>query len=79
MPQTDPEKSYQDLGKHSTVQALLDAARKTESPIHVLCWGSLTEPAILVRHGLESDDKDILKRLVFIAHWTDSPLNQGTP
>lgn len=75
----NPEKSYEDLGKHSTVQALHDAARKTESPIHVLCWGSLTEPAILVRHCLESGNKDILKRLVFIAHWTDSPLNQGTP
>jgi hypothetical protein len=74
-----PEKTYQDLGKYSTVQALLDAARKTVAPIHVLCWGSLTEPAILVRHCLESGQKDILKRLIFIAHWTDSPLNQGTP
>jgi hypothetical protein len=74
-----PEKTYQDLGKYSTVQALLDAARKTDAPINVLCWGSLTEPAILVRHCLESGQKDILKRLIFIAHWTDSPLNQGTP
>jgi Protein of unknown function (DUF1593) len=75
----DPAKTYSDLSSYDTVQALLDAAARTQGPIYILCWGSLTEPAIAVNHCLAKGQKDLLKRLIFTAHWTDSPLNQGTP
>ncbi len=45
----------------------------------MLCWGSLTEPAILVRHCLTTNTRQRLGKLRFIAHWTDSTLHQGTP
>ena len=75
----DPKKTYKDLSSYDTVQALIDAAKANEDPIHVLCWGSLTEPAIAVNHCLATGNKDLLKKLVFIAHWTNSALSQGTP
>ena len=40
--------------------------------VDVLCWGSLTEPAILVNHCLATKQEAILKKLRFIAHWTNS-------
>lgn len=72
-------KDYPDLAKYPTVRALLDLARKETNQINVLCWGSLTEPAILVKHCLATGHVDVLKRLRFVAHWTDSPLHQGSP
>jgi hypothetical protein len=75
----DPAKSYASLENYSTVQALLDVARaETNGLINVLCWGSLTEPAILVKHCLDLGDEVTLKKLRFIAHWTDSSLHQGS-
>jgi hypothetical protein len=72
------EKNYTDLSNYSTVKALLDTAKKQDSTINVLCWGSLTEPAILIQHCLATGQHDILKKLRFIAHWTNSPLHQGS-
>ncbi len=72
------EKNYTDLSNYSTVKALLDTAKKQDSTINVLCWGSLTEPAILVQHCLATGQHDILKKFRFIAHWTNSPLHQGS-
>jgi hypothetical protein len=72
------EKNYTDLSEYSTVKALLDTAKNQDSIINVLCWGSLTEPAILVQHCLATGQQDILKKLRFIAHWTNSPLHQGS-
>ena len=46
--------------------------------INVLCWGSLTEPAILVSHCLTTNQAKALERLRFIVHWTNFPLHQGT-
>jgi hypothetical protein len=51
----------------------------TGEVIHVLCWGSLTEPAILVNHCLATGQEAVLEKLRFIAHWTNSSLHQGTP
>jgi hypothetical protein len=77
----NPVTSYADLGKFPTVKALLDVAEREPAgtTINVLCWGSLTEPAILVSHYLATGRTDVLKKLRFIAHWTDSSLHQGTP
>jgi hypothetical protein len=77
----DAGKTYTDLGRYSTVRALLDAAARQPdgSLINVLCWGTVTEPAILVNHCRATKRGDVLAKLRFIAHWTDSALHQGSP
>ncbi len=75
----DTGKDYKDLDKYPTVEALLQTILKTDEMINVLCWGPLTEPAILVKHCLAKGKEDALKNIRFIAHWTNSPLYQGTP
>jgi hypothetical protein len=72
------EKNYTDLSKYSTVKTLFDVAKKQKDTINVLCWGSLTEPAILVKHCIETGETEILKKLRFIAHWTNSSWHQGS-
>ncbi len=74
----DPGRSYNSLDEYSTVKTLFDLAGSGEGIIHVLCWGSLTEPAILVNHCMETGRTDILEKLRFIAHWTNSPWHQGS-
>lgn len=74
----DPQKKYTSLENHKTVKALFEAAKKTKDTINVLIWGSTTEPAILVSHCLENKQQEVLKKLRFIAHWTNSPLHQGS-
>jgi len=69
---------YGSLENYCTVKALFDLAAAEAGPINVLCWCSLTEPAILVKHCLTSNRQDVLRKLRFIAHWTNSPLHQGT-
>ncbi|MEM9703871.1 MAG: dehydrogenase, partial [Planctomycetota bacterium] len=46
--------------------------------LNVLCWGSVTEPAILVRHLESAGQAEMLKRVRFIAHWTNSSFHMGT-
>lgn len=77
----DPKKAYDDLANYPTVRSLFDVATQqpNDTLINVLCWGSVTEPAILVNHCLATKRTDVLKKLRFIAHWTDSSRNQGTP
>jgi hypothetical protein len=74
----DDGKKYLSLQEYSTVKALFDEAEKENGVINVLCWGSLTEPAILVKHCLSTGRTDILDRLRFIAHWTNSYWHQGS-
>lgn len=74
----DVKKQYIDLSTYTTVKSLIDVASKQKDIINVLCWGSLTEPAILVKHCIETGKTDVLKKLRFIAHWTNSPLHQGS-
>ncbi|WP_417186778.1 hypothetical protein [Bacteroides sp.] len=84
----DVRKSYS-LLNYASVRALFDELNRKdrsgrfvyslEYPLNVLCWGSLTEPAILVSHCLEQGFGESLKRIRFIAHWTDSSLHQGSP
>lgn len=74
----DPARDYASLENYPTVTALLDALVATDRTINVLCWGSVTEPAILVRHLQTTGRKDLLGRLRFIAHWTSSSFHQGT-
>ncbi len=74
-------KRYDSLASYSTIKSLFDAASQLDDDeiINVLCWGSLTEPAILVAHCLATKNESLLKKLRFIAHWTNSSLHQGTP
>ncbi len=74
----DPERTYSSLESYDTVKALFQLAVDEPGPIYVLCWGSLTEPAILVNHCLANDRSDILRKLRFIAHWTNSYHHQGS-
>ncbi len=74
----NPTKNYKSLENYNTVELLLKEAEKSNDVINVLCWGSLTEPAILVNYCLANKRNDILNKLRFIAHWTNSSLHQGT-
>ena len=74
----DPGRDYASLKDYSTVKALFDALEKEDDRIYVLCWGSLTEPAILVNHCLTHGRMDILSKMSIIAHWTNSWFRQGT-
>jgi hypothetical protein len=77
----DVQKHYSSLNEYSTVKSLFDTASKLvdDDLINVLCWGSLTEPAILVAHCLTTKNPSVLKKMRFIVHWTNSPLHQGSP
>jgi len=74
----DSTKKYSNLKNYNTVELLLKETEKSSDIINVLCWGSLTEPAILVNYCLTNNRSDILNKLRFIAHWTNSSLHQGT-
>ena len=74
----DNSRTYATLQNYPTVQSLFALAEKEIETVNVLCWGSLTEPAILVKHCLTTGRADVLKKLRFIAHWTNSPLHQGS-
>ena len=76
----DPDATYSSLEKYPSVKALVDLAERDRDPepINVLCWGSLTEPAILVNHCLATDKAVVLDKLRFIGHWTNSSLHQGS-
>lgn len=71
--------AYNSLENYKTVALLKDEVEKSPEIINVLCWGSLTEPAILVNYCIANKRFDLLKKLRFIAHWTNSSLHQGTP
>ena len=73
-----PENNYASLETYATVKSLFELAQKEEGIINVLCWGSLTEPAILVKHCLTNNRMDVLDKLRFIAHWTNSSWHQGS-
>ena len=75
----NPDTDYETLANYSTVKSLFDLAETETGIINVLRWGSLTEPAILVNHCLTTGRQDVLDKLRFIAHWTNSPWRQGSP
>ena len=75
----DPDKVYRSLDTYTTVEALFVEAESSMEIINVLCWGSLTESAILVNYAIANERYDILEKLRFIAHWTNSSWHQGSP
>jgi hypothetical protein len=71
-------KDYSDLSGYSTVKSLLDYVSGQSDIVNVLIWGSTTEPAIFVKHCLSNGKSDQLKKVRFIAHWTNSSIWQGS-
>jgi len=74
----NPDNKYENLNAYNTVEALLEESMESSEVINVLCWGSLTEPAILVKHCITNGRTDVLQKLRFIAHWTNSSWHQGS-
>ncbi|MEZ4905343.1 MAG: DUF1593 domain-containing protein [Spirosomataceae bacterium] len=74
----DPIQSYSSLQNYNTIQSLYELAKSETNVIYVLLWGSVTEPAILVKHCITTGNDKILKKLRFIAHWTHSFWHQGS-
>ena len=74
----DSDREYVNLFHYPTVRTLIDTAMKVKGPIFVLCWGSLTEPAILVKHCISTGKTGVLRKLRFIGHWTNSSWHQGS-
>ena len=71
-------KSYSDLKNYAPVQNLVNQVEKHSDKMNVLIWGSCTEPAIFAKYCESTGKSDLLKKVRFIAHWTNSPLHQGT-
>lgn len=74
----EPAKSYVSLNDYPSVKALFDETDSSEERINVLCWGTLTEPAILIHHCLATGRTDILQKIRFISHWTSSYFHAGS-
>ncbi len=74
----DTKKSYNNLSNYPAVQALVNAVERETAIINVLIWCSCTEPAIFAKYCETIGKTDLLKRIRFIAHWTNSSLHQGT-
>lgn len=72
----DPSRDYTDLSAYETVASLIEYAEANE--VYVLCWGPLTEPAIAVKHCLDTSNWKALGNMTFVAHWTMSFIAQGT-
>lgn len=71
-------KTYSSISGYSTIKAFYDTVVAQKEIVNVLCWGSLTEPAIFVKHCITTGNTALLKKVRFIAHWTNSTLHQGT-
>lgn len=71
------QKRY-DLKDYPSILELFREVDKSDEIINVLCYGPLTEQAILVSHCLENNRYDILNKIRFIAHWTSSNFHVGT-
>jgi len=74
--QFDESHSYADLSEFGTVKKLIEDAGREK--IFVLSWGSLSEPAMAVKHCIETGNTKALQNMVFISHWTKSMVMQGT-
>ena len=74
----NPDSTYKSLENYASVKALLDAAASQSDIMNVLCWGTLTEPAIFAKHCLTNNRSDVLERVRFVAHWTSSSYHMGS-
>ncbi|GJM62443.1 family 43 glycosylhydrolase [Persicobacter diffluens] len=70
------QESY-DLKMFASIWALFKTVEKSKEIVNVLCFGPLTEQAILVSYCLKQNRQDILRKLRFISHWTSSNYHVG--
>lgn len=70
--------NYKDLEKYQSVKKLVQVLEESKQPLYILNWGNLTEAAVLVRHLEQANRRDLLKRIIFISHWTNSNFHVGT-
>lgn len=70
-------KTY-DLKDFPSIMALYKELDKTDDVLNVLCFGPLTEQAILVSYLLNNNETELLQKLQFISHWTSSNYHVGT-
>lgn len=71
------EKKY-DLKDYPSILALYKELEKTDGILNILCYGPLTEQAILVSYCIQNDKADLLKKMRFISHWTSSNFHVGS-
>ncbi|AWB66328.1 hypothetical protein C2869_07725 [Saccharobesus litoralis] len=74
--QFNPKRDYSDLSEFNTVKQLINFAKN--NPVAVLSWGPITEPAIAIKHLLDTGDHKTLSNITVISHWTKSQLSQGS-
>ncbi|TXG38378.1 family 43 glycosylhydrolase [Seonamhaeicola maritimus] len=61
-----------------SVLALYKELEKTKGKLNILCYGPLTEQAILVSYCKRLGRIDLLNKIRFISHWTSSNFHVGT-
>lgn len=66
------------LKDYPSILALYKELEKTDDVLNVLCYGPLTEQAILVSYLISNEREDLLQKLRFISHWTSSNFHVGT-
>jgi len=74
----DNDKEYRSLVNYTSIKLLFDEVNKSNTIINVLCWGQLAEPAIFIKHCISTNRLDILSKVRFISHWTNSSFRVGT-
>ena len=71
------EKQY-NLKDFPSILELYKELDKTKGVLNVLCYGPLTEQAILVSYCKRLGRNDLLRKVRFISHWTSSNFHVGT-
>lgn len=66
------------LNDYPSILALYKELVKTDDVLNVLCYGPLTEQAILISYLKKQNRHDLLSKLRFISHWTSSNFHVGT-
>ncbi len=73
-----PDKIYHSLQKNTSVQTLMDEIETSDEILNILCWDTFAEPAILVNHCMAQCRMDVLQKIRFISHWTNSSFRVGS-
>ncbi|MFI3323026.1 MAG: family 43 glycosylhydrolase [Rikenellaceae bacterium] len=74
----NPYQKYTSLDEYPSIKALYDLVESSEERVNVLCWGILTESAIFVNYCKSTGREDLLEKVRFISHWTNSSYHVGT-
>ncbi|MDC0584708.1 family 43 glycosylhydrolase [Bacteroidales bacterium] len=71
------QKSYS-LNDYPSILALYKEVEKSKDIVNILCYGPLTEQAIFVSYCIKNNKQDLLDKVRFISHWTNSNYHVGT-